>query len=278
MSNFGQKVAIITGGASGIGKALAQALAREGAEVVVADINGAGAAAVAESVTAAGGRARAETLDVRDAAAFEALARGVVERSGRIDYLFNNAGIAINGEARDISLKEWTSVIEVDLHGVLHGVAAVYPIMVKQGYGHIVNTASIAGLIPGPSIASYTAAKHGVVGLSRALRAEGADLGVKVSVVCPGFIDTPIVHQSPAFGLDMEALRRAIPVKVIAPEVCAEEILRGVARNKATIVVTWQAKVAYLIARAIPALMDQIALKSIREIRKFRSAGNEAKQ
>jgi NAD(P)-dependent dehydrogenase (short-subunit alcohol dehydrogenase family) len=270
MSIFQGKIAIVTGGASGIGKALCEALAREGAEVLVADVNAAGAEAVAEGITRAGGKARAEALDVRDAAAFRALAEGEKKRAGRIDYFFNNAGIAVNGEVRDITLDDWKPVIDVDLYGVVHGVTAVYPIMVAQGSGHIVNTASAAGLIPAPGITSYAAAKHGVVGLSRSLRAEGADLGVKVSVVCPGFIETPILHTSRSVGVDTEALLKKLPLKAISAEACAEAILKGVARNHAVIVVTWQAKLGWLLERAFPWLLDRVALKVVRDVRAAR--------
>ena len=149
--------------------------------------------------------------------------------------MFNNAGIAILGEERDVSLDDWRRVLDVDLYGVVHGVRAAYPIMVKQGAGHIVNTASLAGLVPAPGEASYAAAKFGVVGLSYTLRVEGAALGVKVSVVCPGFIDTPILTVSPIRYATDRARMMALAPTPMAPEECAETILRGVEKNRATI-------------------------------------------
>jgi NAD(P)-dependent dehydrogenase (short-subunit alcohol dehydrogenase family) len=198
MTRFSGATAIVTGGASGIGRALSEALARRGAPVVVADRNADGAAEVARAIVAAGGSARSEALDVTDAAAVERLVDETAREHGRVDLMFNNAGIAIIGEETDVSLDDWRKVVDVNLWGVVHGIRAAYPRMVRQGSGHIVNTASLAGLSPAPFEISYTATKYAVVGLSRALRAEAAAHGVKVSVVCPGFIqncaDPLIVH------------------------------------------------------------------------------------
>jgi NAD(P)-dependent dehydrogenase (short-subunit alcohol dehydrogenase family) len=270
MRNFRDKIAIVTGGASGIGRALSEALAHEGAEVVVTDINAEGASAVADGITGSGGRARAEALDVRDAEAFQALVRGVASRSGRIDYFFNNAGVNVNGEARDITLKDWREVLDVDLHGMVHGAAAVYPIMVSQGSGHIVNTCSVAGFLPGAMIAPYATAKHGIVGLSRSLRIEGADLGVKVSYACPGYVETPIIRKARAVRLDMDELRRVLDLKPMSAEECAQIMLTGVAQNRAIILVGTQAKVGWLLQCVAPWLIDRISIKQLRDMRKAR--------
>jgi NAD(P)-dependent dehydrogenase (short-subunit alcohol dehydrogenase family) len=194
MSAFTGTVAVVTGGASGIGRALCEALARRGARVVVADRNAAGADEVARASAALGGQARGAAVDVTDADAVEHLIDETVRDDGRIDFLFNNAGIAVFGEELDVSLEDWREVINVNLWGVVHGIRAAYPRMVRQRSGHIVNTASMAGLSPACLELSYTASKYAVVGLSRGLRAEAAAYGVKVSVVCPGFIDTPILR------------------------------------------------------------------------------------
>jgi len=137
------------------------------------------------------------------------LAEETASAYGRLDYQFNNAGIAIGGDARDLTLDQWRRVLDVDLYGVLYGTLAAYPIMVNQGFGHIVNTSSAAGLLPTPLNAPYCTAKHAVVGLSLSLRAEGADLGVKVSAVCPGYVRTPI------FG---NAVVVNLPRKLVDPQ------------------------------------------------------------
>src|ERR671915_112136 len=186
--------AIVTGGASGIGRAIAAALVARGVNVTVADLNGAGAEQVAAELSAGGaGQAAAAKLDVTNADAVAALYRSIRDEHGSLDYVFNNAGIAIGGLAEELTLDHWNKAIDVNLKGVVHGVHAAYPIMLAQGAGHIVNTASLAGLVPMPMGIPYTATKHAVVGLSLGLRAEAASRGVKVSVVCPGFVDTPLL-------------------------------------------------------------------------------------
>ncbi|UCD84632.1 MAG: SDR family oxidoreductase [Deltaproteobacteria bacterium] len=269
MKTYEGKVAIITGGASGIGRALGEELTRRGASVVLADVNSKLLGEVVESITKAGGRTKAVTLDVTDLAAVKRLVEDTVSEWGRLNYLFNNAGIAIGGEARDLSYDDWKKVIDTNLYGVINGVFAAYPVMVKQGFGHIINTASIAGLAPFAGEISYTISKYGVMGLSHTLRAEAADLGVKVSVVCPGKIETPIYQTSKVVGADREKVMAIFP-KGITPEKCASIILRGVERNRATIVVTSLAKFLWLLQRISPSLTIGIARRLMRKIRTFR--------
>jgi NAD(P)-dependent dehydrogenase (short-subunit alcohol dehydrogenase family) len=271
VSVFSGKVAIITGGASGIGRALGEALAREGAEVVLADLRGERALEVAAEIVKAGGRARGVALDVCNATAFAALVTATVAESGRLDYLFNNAGIAISGEARDMTLDDWNRVLAVNLHGVVHGVAAAYPVMLAQKSGHIVNTASLAGLTANPGLVAYAASKHAVVGLSTSLRAEAADLGVRVSVVCPGLIDTPIITDSRFVNLDREGVLAELPFAALPAAECAQAILRGVKRNQPVIVVTRVAKLLWLLQRVLPSGLTALVVREIqRRIRRHR--------
>jgi NAD(P)-dependent dehydrogenase (short-subunit alcohol dehydrogenase family) len=250
--SFRGGVAIVTGGASGIGAALGRELARHGASVILADRQLEVASEVAASINGAGGKAEAVELDVRDAIAFDAIVALTIERQGRLDYLFNNAGIAIGGEMREYRLDDWRDVVDVNLMGVVHGVQASYGRMIAQGFGHIVNTASIAGLLPSPFMGSYTTTKHAVVGLSRALRAEAARYGVRVSTLCPGVIRTPILTGG-RFG------RMAQPIdpgtilhmweqlRPIDPEEFARRALRAVAQNRGTIIVpSWWRLVCWL--------------------------------
>ena len=152
-THFQGKVAIVTGAASGIGKALAGALARHGATVVLADIDEAGAKAAADALAAGPpGRVSGVAMDVTDADAVAALVQRTAEDHGHLDLLFNNAGIGIIGSVEHLSLAHWNRVIDVNLRGVVHGVVAAYPIMIRQRSGHIVNTASLAGVIPAPSL------------------------------------------------------------------------------------------------------------------------------
>ena len=269
MPQFKGKVAIVTGAASGIGYALSQELARRGTSVSLADINRSLVEEAAGTITTADNKVETFVLDVSDFNAVEKMVADTVSRYGRLDYLFNNAGIAVGGEVRDCSIDDFRNVINVNLFGVANGVAAAYPHMVKQGYGHIINTASIEGLIPFPGTVSYVASKYAVVGLSNALRIEGADLGVKVSVVCPGYIKTPIFQNCKVINIDREKMLKSLPDRLgITPEACAQIILRGVQRNKAIIMVTGFAKVLWALQRISPAVIRWMMQQKSRESRK----------
>lgn len=254
MDFFKGKVAIVTGGASGIGRSVGRELVRRGATVVLADLNKELLDETAGSLSDAGSRVEAAALDVTDVDAVKELVDRTVSQHGRLDYMFNNAGIAVVGYTKDFSYDDWRSVLDVNLYGVVNGVFAAYPVMVKQGFGHIVNTASLAGLVPAAGEISYTASKYGVVGLSHALRLEAAEHGVKVSVVCPGFIETPIFYNAKLLGLDRTKMIESIP-KPTSPDECASVILRGVERNKATITVTRLAKILWILQRISPAFI-----------------------
>lgn len=257
------RVAIVTGGASGIGAALVRALVSGGSTVVIADVDEAGAKAVAGQANAgpAGqrGPVSVAALDVRDAEAVAGLVRQVAAEHGRLDLMFNNAGIAVGGMVEELTLAHWDRVIDVNLRGVVHGVHAAYPQMLRQGHGHIVNTASLAGLIPGPTLAPYAAAKHAVVGLSLSLRAEAASRGVRVSVVCPGFVDTPLLrHVNPDLpqtetGSNATSLAR-LAGRLYAADPLARDILRGIERNRAVIVAPATARLAWRMNRYAPRL------------------------
>jgi len=269
LSVFRQKVAVITGAASGIGLSLSRLLAEKGAIVVMTDLAHEKLEASASQLRKEGHTIHAHPLNVVHEAATKALMHRLVEELGQIDYLFNNAGIGIGGEARDFSSKEWNQVIDVNLRGTINGILAVYPLMLERKSGHIVNVASVAGLIPLAGEISYTASKYAVVGLSHTLRAEAADLGVKVSVVCPGKIETPIYKTSEILRFDREKVLALWP-KGITPEQCARVILRGVAKNQATIVVTKLAKLLWTLQRCSPNLMIWLFKKYMRKMREHR--------
>lgn len=255
MNVFKNKVAVITGAGSGIGRSLALELARRGARVVAADINGPRAEETCAEIAREGGRGRAVALDVTDANAVKAAIDGVVTSHGRVDYMFNNAGIAVGGQMRDLSLEDWRDVIDVNLFGVINGIRAVYPVMTRQGAGHIVNTASVEGLVPFAANLPYTASKFAVVGLSQGLRTEGEPLGIKVSVVCPGYTDTPIFAESRVVRLNRDkAVKVLDTLKAMSPDECARRILRGVERNTAIIVVSDFANFAWVMSRISPEL------------------------
>src|SRR5436853_5069051 len=192
------RVAVVTGAASGIGRALAEAFAGAGSAVVVADLDGAEAELVAAGIRAAGGDAEAVTVDVTDAAAVEKLAATTVERYGRVDVLCNNAGVSTFNLLRDQTLDDWRWVFAVNLWGVIHGLHSFVPIMRSQGTrAHIVNTASIAGLLSGVAfIGPYDATKVAVVSISETLAQELAidQIPIGVSVLCPSSVDTRVME------------------------------------------------------------------------------------
>jgi NAD(P)-dependent dehydrogenase (short-subunit alcohol dehydrogenase family) len=171
-ATFSNKVCIITGGASGLGRELCKQLAASGASVVLADVDEAHVQAVGAEIVQAGGKARAIQVDVTDSGSVQALIEGTAAEFGRIDYLFNNAGIAIGGEIRDLSLDAWRRVIETNLFGTIHGIYFVYPFMIRQGSGHIVNTSSVFGMAPVPLNSPYVGSKFAVFGISHSLAAE----------------------------------------------------------------------------------------------------------
>lgn len=267
MNPFQGAVALVTGGASGIGRALCLELALRGAEVVVTDLNAEGAEAVASEIAAAGGRATAQGLDVRDAEAVER-AIGEAAAGGRLGYVFNNAGLAVLGEARDLTLDHWRKTVDVNLLGVVYGAHAAYRIFAAQGRGHVVNVSSLAGLAGFPLATPYATTKTGVVGLSRSLRVEGEDLGVKVTAVCPGFVRSAIFDAGTYVGSNRESALALIPVRFIPADVAAKKILDGVARNRAVIVFPFYARLMHWMARFTPGLLNALHRKTVRAFRR----------
>ena len=270
---FDGAVAIVTGGASGIGRALSEALAQRGASVVLADRQIDIAQEVTGGIQAKGGKASATELDVTNFSAVEQLVQETTESQGRLDFIFNNAGIAIGGEVRVCEIEDWKSVLNVNLHGVVNGVQAAYPIMIRQGFGHIVNTASMAGLLPMPMGVSYATTKHAVVGLSKSLRIEAAEYGVRVSVMCPGFIRTPIL-QGGKYGKMLQAAppeeqeKFEKQVRPMDPAPFAEKALDAIARNKPIIIVPGWYRLFWWLSRLSPALEAYIVRRSYRLMRK----------
>src|SRR5262249_37982231 len=153
--------------------------------------------------------------DVRSLHSVTGLVERTLARAGRIDYFFNNAGISIGGEAHTYRPGDWDDVLDVNLRGVANGVQAVYPVMIRQGGGHIVNTASVAGLLPMAGQLSYTTSKHAIVGLSKSLRVEARRYGVRVSVLCPGIVRTPILRGGKYGRLNMAGLNDKTALELV---------------------------------------------------------------
>lgn len=187
---FEHKVAVVTAGGSGIGAATATALAQEGAAVMVADLSGRRADAVAQAISQAGGRAQGHKMDAALPEAVDATIAATLEVYGRIDVMINNAGYAEPQWLHEMSLENWQRTLEVTLTSVFIGLKCVLPLMRRQGHGAIVNTASISGLRADYGMAAYNAAKAGVINLTRTAALENAPYGIRVNCVCPGGINT----------------------------------------------------------------------------------------
>jgi NAD(P)-dependent dehydrogenase (short-subunit alcohol dehydrogenase family) len=271
MDHFENKVAIVTGGASGIGRAVCEQLGQRGAIVVVADIDKDGTEQVASLISNNGGIARPAHLDVTRTEDVRKLVDETAGEHGRLDFMFNNAGVVIAGEVRDMDLNHWLDVIDVNLMGVLYGTSAAYPLMIRQGFGHIVNTASMAGLIGLPGSLPYATTKYAVVGLSTSLRAEGAGMGVKVSVVCPGFIQTGIYDTCITVNIDRENMLENMNItKMRDTTSAARAILKGVARNRPIIITPFIWRVIWWLHRLCPSLLSPIYKKSMASMRAIR--------
>ena len=231
------KVAVITGGGSGIGASLARACAAEGMRVVVVDVSGERAASVAAELP--DGTAVARAVDVSDAASVEALADFAFDAFGAVHLLCNNAGVSPAGRVWDFTDDEWRWLLGVNVHGVANGIRSFVPRMIEQGEGHIVNTGSGASFVSTPRLGPYCATKHAIVGLSEALRYELDGTGIGVSVLVPAGVNTnigdsmvrPSATDPDAIADDFTVLTNAMDetsLAVIEPEVVAEVTLVGV--------------------------------------------------
>lgn len=263
---FAGAVAVVSGGGAGIGAALAAALTARGATVIVCDID----ETRAQAPVGRGEAVEGHCIDVTDADAYPRFIEDVAARHGRLDYVFNNAGVSVTGDARDLELAHWKRVIDINLYGVVHGTHAAYRLMTRQGRGHIVNIASLAGLIPFPTNAPYATSKHAVVGLSLSLRAEGEALGVKVSAVCPGFIQSNIFHDTPFVNVSKEAMLKGVPFKPIDTDLAARAILAGVAANRAIISFPSYARTIWRLYRLWPGIVAFLNRRLVADLRRVR--------
>jgi NAD(P)-dependent dehydrogenase (short-subunit alcohol dehydrogenase family) len=245
MKDLEGKVAVITGGASGIGRAVAERAAAEGMKVVLADVEEGALKETERALTAHGADALAVVTDVSDAASVRELRERALTQYGAVHLVHNNAGVGGGGPIWDVPEQDWRWILGVNLWGVIHGVATFVPLLIEQGEGHVVNTASIAGLTTAPFLGPYNATKQAVVAISETLykdlQATGVS-GVGVSVLCPGFVRTRIAESArnrPTWAPEpaaedaegAESLRTAISDMIaagIAPAAVAEKVLDAV--------------------------------------------------
>jgi NAD(P)-dependent dehydrogenase (short-subunit alcohol dehydrogenase family) len=275
MAAFEGRSALVTGGGSGIGLALSRGLVSMGATVVVADLDVTAAEVAADQISASAGPGTvvARQLDVRDRDAVNDIVNDIVHREGHIDLLFNNAGISMGGPTHELSGQDWDRIIDTNLRGVVNGVLAAYPRMIERRRGHIINTASGAGLAAPPFVTAYAATKHAVVGLSTSLRPEAARHGVAVTVLCPGAVDTPILDRPPSdeHSTDSQSITARQYLDLLGQRPMnaddyARHALDAVARNRAIVVVPRRAAALWYLHRLSPALTDRLAARIARRV------------
>jgi short-subunit dehydrogenase len=264
------KKALVTGAASGIGRALALALAREGADLFLVDIDADKLAAVARAAQDLGATVSTRVCDLTQASEITASVASVLSGWGALNILVNNAGAAYYGATHDMTAEQWGAIIALNLLAPIQLVRELLPTLLAQEEAHVVNVCSIFGLVPLRKGAAYQVSKFGLVGLSAALRAEyGRDIGV--TALCPGFVRTPLLE---TFATGAPGQRRhAIPAWLCAsPEQVAAAALRAMRRNKGLVVITPAARLLWWMARFAPGLLDFVTRQGWRGKRRPRSA------
>lgn len=268
------RTVVVTGAASGIGLATVRAMCDRGARAAICDVDGEGLARIAGELDRERRLLWSEVVDVSDKASVARFAEAIHREVDAIDILVNNAGIAVAGDFVDVPIEQWDRLVGINLSGVAYGCHAFLPRMIAAGRGgHVVNIASMAGYATTPGLASYHAAKFGVVGLSEALRLELAPHDIGVTAVCPGVIKTAIAHRSSTFGA---AARESVRQRILKtfedhgspPEKVARSILRAIDKNVGLAPVTIEAHAFYWLKRLSPTVVERITLAAAREAHK----------
>lgn len=270
---FKGKGCVVTGAASGIGLATSELLLRVGAAVFLADRDSKRLDVAMEKLRAHGERAQPRIVDVTKQEQVQQLLQHAASRHGRLDFLFNNAGVGGTLPIEDVTLEHWRRIVDLNLWSVIYGVDAALPIMRRQGGGHIVNTSSVAGLLPIPFQAMYCATKYAVVGLSESLRYELEDQGIRFSVVCPGNVATAI-WGTPIIGERQEVKP---PADAISAEEAARTLLAGVANNEGIIVIPEEMKQLWKRSGSAPELVDSFLRDMAKQRRQQYQAMKAAK-
>ncbi len=263
IKDFKNKVVVITGAGSGIGRATALAFAKEGAVLVIADKDEQRLKTVQGEIQSLGAKALIKPTDVSDKEQVRQLSEFVIREMGRVDILHNNAGVSVGGRIEDTPLEDWEWLLGINLWGVIYGVHYFLPSMIKQRSGHIVNTSSVLGLAATPATGTYSTAKFAVTGLGEALRPEVRKYGIGVTTVCPGLINTRIVADG---RMKTKDGNRSNKENVVAyfknhgkpPELVAKAILNAVRKDRAVVPVGGDAWTYWYIKRLSQRLFNRI--------------------
>jgi NAD(P)-dependent dehydrogenase (short-subunit alcohol dehydrogenase family) len=255
------KLALVTGGASGIGKSLSEELSAQGANVIVTDIDVAGAELTAGSIIARGGKSFPYQLDVSDGSMVNRLAEKIHQEHGVIDLLFNNAGIGLHGDFLSIPPEIWRKAFEINVMGIVNCSNAFVPAMIARGKGgHVINTASASGYFPSDKMAPYTATKHAAVGISGCQRLEWEKHRIRVTAVCPGVINTNIVKTMMTFGSSArpgfkEKSEKIYIKRGYSPDKVAKVVLKALPKSPYILPVSPEAWLFYYATRLLPSKM-----------------------
>ena len=251
MKSLKDKVVVISGAASGIGRSTARAFAQEGSRLHLTDIDELGLEGLGAELRALGCKVDVHKVDCTEAEQVLALAEKVMSLDGRVDVLHNNAGVVVGGSVEKISLDDWRWQIGVNLWGVVHGVHAFVPHMIRQGSGHIINTASMSGLLGFPFVVPYTASKFAVVGLSESLGLELAAKGIQVTAVCPASVRTNVLHAArlrlPG-GWD-DRVRNGVSRMAADPDWIAGKVLNAVKRERSMVILAREMTPIWMLKR-----------------------------
>jgi NAD(P)-dependent dehydrogenase (short-subunit alcohol dehydrogenase family) len=270
MKNLQGRTVLVTGAASGIGLECARAFARCGANLVVSDVNAAPLQGLRAEIEAMGVRCMSHACDVSSEASVRDFAAAVQQAAGAVDVLVNNAGVAFLGGFEETPISEWRRIYDINVMGIVHCIRAFLPAMrAAGGERKIVNVASTAGFAPMPNMAAYAASKHAVVGLSEVLAMELDDTDITVLVVCPGIINTAIVHVSPtstSIGpAQKERIQKYYADEGCTPDVVARDVVRSVEKNDAFLFTGPLAKLGHAGMRVSRRMARRLALVTARK-------------
>jgi short-subunit dehydrogenase len=267
------KIAIVTGGGTGLGAALVAELAYAGAKTIIFDKNSEKVFALMERLSrqCVLHVPTVSIVDVTDFAAMETAIQEIQQSEGRLDLIINNAGIMIVGEVQDMQIEQFRKLVEINLMGVIHGSLPAFKVMVRQGYGQIINISSVSGLVANPLYAAYSMTKHGVVGFSNALREEGKEFGVGVTVVCPGTLQTDIFASGTVINAPKETVFKESALASMSATRAAKIIISKIPKNPRMLVFPRWAFFIWILERIHPLLtvpLNRVVLRNFRKNRK----------